>query len=439
MSEEKFNDAKKIFKLGMDKSQQFCLTEYLGIILKESQLNQFLSDYKIANIFLNYLCLEICFNKILKKSFYYAVYYLTKRSSFKDIIKNNYHQFALDIYNNVEKITDNYSEIQIDNYLTYGKMCYYGILGLIDSNKEKSLNIFKKGYKLAKEKDYNNYKRINYLYIYKIRKYLFKNNKITLRKLNKTKEKLFRFYEETEETDLSSIELYNYYKLYKFGVIGFIHEKIIRLLKYGKKERIIYDFSELVYREKCKCVYEMEFSTSYPNHYNTLLKNEFLENKNNITLNFRTTEGQTQYKLLVPSDIQFIKVVHKLLNTYPELETKKIGTYICNANKIGLFDTVQENNLENGSIILIIHKNSNYEDKKVINDQKKVDNNANNNLNFVGENTNVENNNINENDNINLNEQQQPIFNNFEIGIVDENNGGNIEINHEEEKIIIIL
>ena len=71
-------------------------------------------------------------------------------------------------------------------------MCYYGIKDLIETNKEKSLYFFKKAYKLAKEKEYNYLKRLSYLYMYKSRKYLFKQNKITLRKLNKAKGKIFQ-------------------------------------------------------------------------------------------------------------------------------------------------------------------------------------------------------------------------------------------------------
>ena len=64
---------------------------------------------------------------------------------------------------------------------------------------------------------------------------MFKNNKISLRKLNKTKEKLFRIYEECELDNLNSMELYNYYKLYKVGVYGNTQNKLISLLKKRKK------------------------------------------------------------------------------------------------------------------------------------------------------------------------------------------------------------
>ena len=425
ISEEKYDDAKKIFKLGMEKCQQFCSTEYIHFLLISNELNQFLSDYKIISHFLNNLCLHICFEKSLMTSFYYAIYYLTKHSSFKEQIKNDYNKYAIEIYKNFEiifekenngSLLNNSSDYtQIDYYFGFGRLCYYGIFGLINANKEKSLNIFHKAYKLAKEKDQLYLLRINYLYMYKSRKYLFKNNKITLRKLNKTKEKLFRIYEETEESYLNSIELYNYYKLYKFGVLGNTQEKIIRFLKNGKKEKNIYHFIDFIYKEKCRLAYEKEFSTSYLNQYNILLKNEFLDNKDNINLLFKTTEGANTYKLSVPTNIQFIKVIHKLFNAYPELETKKIGTYICNANKVGLFDTVAENNLKEGSVIVIVHLNQNNNDN--INNNNNIKNNNNQN-NEVNNNNNLQQslNNEEQNNYINnsINEEEQKQTNNYE-------------------------
>ena len=58
--------------------------------------------------------------------------------------------------------------------------------------------------------------------------------------MNKTKEKLFRFYEECDLDDLSVGELYNYYKLYKIGVYGNTQNKLIELLKKGKNNNYLY-------------------------------------------------------------------------------------------------------------------------------------------------------------------------------------------------------
>ena len=66
-------------------------------------------------------------------------------------------------------------------------------------------------------------------------------------------------------------------------------------------------------------------------------------------------EGK-QYELGVSKDLQFIVAIHNLYTKYPELETKKIATYVCNGKNICIFDTIQENELKAGNIILIINK-----------------------------------------------------------------------------------
>jgi len=151
------------------------------------------------------------------------------------------------------------------------------------------------------------------------------------------------------------IELYNYYKLYKIGVYGNTQNKLISLLKKGKNEEIVHNFRSVVYIEKCKRALEIEYSlNSSLNLNNIILKNENY-NKDDINLYFKAMEGQ-QYNLRVPKNIQFIIAIHKLYTKFPELETKKIGTYVSNGNKLNIYDTIQENGLEDGNIIIIINK-----------------------------------------------------------------------------------
>lgn len=368
INNDKQDEAKNIFKKGMDNSQQFCLSEYIYLILREINLNHLLSDYKIISYLLKNIILVICFEKLSLGSFFYGFYYLFKHSSFKKQIKNDFIKFVIEVYQNIEKnlqienneyVQNNFEEkytIQIPS--CFGQYCYYGIFDYINPDKEKALVYFKKAYKLAKEKEYIYLKRLNYLYIYKCRKYLFKNNKIiSVRKLNKTKEKLFRMYDGSDEQDLNSIEFYNYYKLYKIGVIGNIQNKLISLLKSGKKLKIYYDFKVFIYKEKCKLALEKEYSNiTSLNQNNIILKNENSDDKNKINIYFQTMEAGKKYKISVSKDLQFIKVVHKLFTIYPELEAKKIGTYVSNGRNIGLFDTVQENEIEENSVILIINK-----------------------------------------------------------------------------------
>ena len=126
-------------------------------------------------------------------------------------------------------------------------------------------------------------------------------------------------------------------------------------MKKGKIEKRAYHFKNIVYREKCKAALEIEYSkNSSLNQNNIILKNEDY-NKDHINLYFKAMEGQ-QYNIRVPKNIQFIIAVHKLYTKFPELESKKIGTYVSNGNKLNIYDTIQENGLENGNIIIIINK-----------------------------------------------------------------------------------
>ena len=365
VKEKQYDEAIKIFKKGLDNGQQFCLGEYADLLMWTSNYNQILTNYKLTSYLLKNYCLVICIDKLGTNSFFYTIHYLIKHSSFKQQIKNDFGKYAIEVFKtkvgyleieNNQFIDNNFADqYSIDIRENFGKMCYYGISDLIKSDKEKALVYFKKAYQLSKEKKYDNFKRENYLYIYKCRKYLYKINKITLRKLNKTKEKLFRFYEECDIDNLDIVELYNYYKLYKIGVYGNTQNKIITILKKGKNFNMYYHFEGVVYREKCKIALEKEYSAnSSLNQNNIILKNEDY-NKDDINLYFKAMEGQ-QYNLRVPKNIQFIIAIHKLYTNYPELETKKIGTYVSNGNKICLYDTIEENGLEDGNIIVIINK-----------------------------------------------------------------------------------
>ena len=363
IKEKQYEEAKILFKKGYDDGQQFCLCEYCFLLLSTSNFDQLLKDYNMIIYILKNMTLLICMDKLGTNNLFYIIYYLIKHSSFKQQIQNDFGKYAKEVFETTEK----YLQIKEDKFLhdnfarryiieipfNFGKMCYYGILDLINSDKERALVYFKKSYQLSKEKHYDKYKGKNYLYIYKCMKYLFKNNKITLEKLNKTKEKLFRFYEECDIDDLDIIELYNYYKLYKINIKGDLKNKLISILKNTKKFNVYYHFIGVVYREKCKKALEKEYSSNKlpipPND-----KDEDL-NKDYIGLHFKTMEGQ-QYDIRVPKNIQFIKATYKLYNKYPDLEAKNVGAYLSNGEKLSLFDTLEENGVEDGNIIVIINK-----------------------------------------------------------------------------------
>ena len=362
IKEKKYDEAKTILKKGFENGQQFCFGGYSFLLIKESNIKQILTDYKLASQLLKNNCLIICLEKLNISSFYYMINYLIKHSSFKQKVLNDYSKYALEIYAIYENYNENGNEQYIENIFTekiiiehfclLGRICYYGIQDIKRSDKENAIIYFTKAYKLAKEKDYDFLKRISYLYIYKCRKYLFKNNKITLRKLNKTKEKLFRFYEECDIDNFNKMELYNYYKLYKIGVYGSTQNKLIQLLE---KDIKCLNFDNLVYIEKCRLALEKENSSNSSfNQNNLFFKNEDF-NKDDINLYFKTLKNQ-QYTLRVAKNIQFIIVIHKLYTKYPELDMEKTGIYVSNGNKINIFDTIQDNGLVDGSVIFITKK-----------------------------------------------------------------------------------
>ena len=362
--ENRYDEAKIIFKKGSDDSQQFCFREYFYLLLSTTDLNQLLKDYNLITYLLKNHCILICLDKLGQGSFYYMIYYLIKHTSFKQQIKNDFGKYAKEIFENVEKyfkiensefMNNIFSESKICDFTSlFGDLNYFGIKDIINSDREKSLFYYKKSYQLSKKIRDNYYIRFNYLNVYKCRKYLYKCNKLSLRKLNKTKEKLFRIYEESNLDDLNPIHLYNYYKLYKIDSNEIYQNKIISILKKSKNKRI-YSFGNYIYKEKCKFALEKEYSkVSVINKNKALIRNETFD-KNGINLYFKTMENK-QYNLRVSKTIQFIIAIHKLYSKYPELESKNIATYVCNGNKVCLFDTIQENNLQEGNIILIINK-----------------------------------------------------------------------------------
>lgn len=186
-------------------------------------------------------------------------------------------------------------------------MCYYGIPDIIKSDKKKALIYFKKAYYLAKEKGYTYKIRNNYIYIFKCRKYLLKNNKISSEKFNKTKDKLFKYFDQCNIDDLNPFDLYNNYKLYKIGEHGNIQDKLITILTKGKNYNQIYHFRTIVYREKCKMAFEKENSN---NLYFKKFKNE-KTNNNDIDLYFKTLDDK-KYLLRIPKNIKFIDALNEL-------------------------------------------------------------------------------------------------------------------------------
>ena len=85
-------------------------------------------------------------------SFFYAMYYLIKHSSFKQKIKNDFSKYAIEIFRQEEnyfRIENNViihnifsKENIIDHIGLFGLMWYYGIKDIIKSDKRKALIFF---------------------------------------------------------------------------------------------------------------------------------------------------------------------------------------------------------------------------------------------------------------------------------------------------------
>ena len=259
--EKKYDEAKKILQLGIDNSQSFCLSLYIYLILRETELNKLLLDYNQIKNILNNMCLSICFDKLNYSSFFYAFYYLTKHSSFKEELIKDFMKYAKEIYDNFNREIEKMDEIESDirykiNILyIFGQIIFYGILGEIKQDKEKSLTFFKKSYDLAKKNEFIYFRRKNYIYIYKWRKYLYKNNKIKKEKFDKTKNKLIRLLNRALFTEF---DIYNYCKVYKdIDCENTESQNIaLSLLKNTKNIEMAYNFRDYVYKEKCKIAYE---------------------------------------------------------------------------------------------------------------------------------------------------------------------------------------
>ena len=265
IEESDYDKAKDILKIGMENSQQFCFSAYYYLCLKDIEMAKLLMDYKIFEVLLDNMMLIMCLEKLNYSSVFYMFFYVSKHSTYKNILKRNHLNLLQNIYNYIEtslKTINNNSNKNIKNIYAekyileipfiFGQMCFYGIYTNKSPDKNKALLYFKQSYDLAKENNNPYFIRINYLYIYKCRKFLFKNNNINENKFNKTKEKLCKLYFSSNMDNLSAFEVYN---LYKIQISNNNSESnkgiIIRFLRKGTNYKMIYNFRDYIYINKC--------------------------------------------------------------------------------------------------------------------------------------------------------------------------------------------
>lgn len=88
LMKKKYDEAKIIQKKGYENCQHFCCQQYTYLFLSTTNFKQLLLDYNIISYILKNMCLTFCFIKLSSNSFFYAVYYLIKHSSFKQKIES---------------------------------------------------------------------------------------------------------------------------------------------------------------------------------------------------------------------------------------------------------------------------------------------------------------------------------------------------------------
>ena len=261
-----YDKAKDILKLGMENSQQFCLCGYYYLYLKEIEMDNLLTDYKVFEDLLKKMMLILCLEKLNYSSVYYMFFYLYKHSSYKNTLQRSHLSLLQDIFTFIETSlkTNNenlFKNLYAERYFQeipfiLGQMYYYGIFANKIPDKNKALSYFKQSYDLSKENDNQFFMRIIYLYIYKCRKFLFSNNNISKEKFEKTKIKLLKLYLNSNTDYLSPFEVYNLYKIQITENINDDAESnkgiIIRFLKKGIKCKMIYNFRDYIYFNKCK-------------------------------------------------------------------------------------------------------------------------------------------------------------------------------------------
>ena len=91
VQEKKYDEAKSMFKKGYDNGQQFCFGDFVDLLMLTTNFKQFLTDEKIISFILKGMCLIICLEKLGLSSFFFAMYYLTKHSSFEQKIIHILH------------------------------------------------------------------------------------------------------------------------------------------------------------------------------------------------------------------------------------------------------------------------------------------------------------------------------------------------------------
>ena len=229
---EEFHNVKKsleILQIGYENKNFDCLIYFIDVY------SYYNNNFEKQNANIYFKLMELILDSISfgeKYSFFELIYLrklLIEKFDKKEEYDKRYLPYLIEIVNffintiennKIEYIKNNFQDDSDSEFnFVLGVLYYYGVDNIIITNYEKSIKYIKAAYKIL---DTLSYKRFLYSYIYKIRKKLYNQNKITLEKLKKTERKLFNmFYDSLDGCELDSFScsyLYFIGKLYMKGI-----------------------------------------------------------------------------------------------------------------------------------------------------------------------------------------------------------------------------
>ncbi len=285
--------ALELFEIGYKNYEDFCLYDYYDLYLYHFDFDKFKEEpkekrFEIMTKLLDLLLLDFSYGGIYSLfDFLYLRRLCWKLFDIGELIDQKFKEeiqclipFLKEMITTKEDINKcvfhkntGLAECSLDLAFIY----YTGIEGIVSVDLDESLALFKKAFKLGTTK---NYCRFAYSFIFKIRRKLFKENKITKEKYEKTQKKLFRLYKNNFEeddyaTESSSSFLYYLAVMYYKG-IGVKSDLINAYVFYEKATKITAKTlgcgSVVAYYRKYKSDLMLKTNKDFENIMNSLNK-----------------------------------------------------------------------------------------------------------------------------------------------------------------------
>ena len=230
-----------IFKESMDQGNYYSRFKYYQCILTYTDYNLFLENQEKAFHILNILVDEIACENLSNTQFIMFVALLIKHSKFQDKIAVNFIKYVKEIYEFTLFILDpknekffkaNFKENDIEYFWRIrGFVHYFGFEGIEKKNRLKAIEYLEKSSSLSQR---SFIKRENEYFIYKAKKSLYKNQKISKSEFLKSKEKLAKVcLDNSSRSSYNLLDCYIVGKIYWEG-IGVEKDSQITFLIYKK-------------------------------------------------------------------------------------------------------------------------------------------------------------------------------------------------------------